>query len=55
METQYFTHNNTRFIVSPDSTVPDGKTLREHLSFTDEQYAAALAEWQATGETQSNM
>ncbi len=49
METQYFTHDDVRYIVSPDSLVPGDITLREHLGLTDEQYAAALAEWQATG------
>ncbi len=53
METQYFTLDDVRYIVAPDSLVPDNnggtKSLREHLRMTDEQYAAALAEWQATG------
>lgn len=52
METQYFTHNDVKYIQSPDGLVPGGLTLREHLGLTDEEYAAALAEWQATGDQQ---
>ena len=49
METQYFMHDGVRYIVSPDDITPDGKTVAEELGLTAEQYAAALAEWQATG------
>lgn len=49
METQYFTHDGVKYIQSPDGLVPGDITLREHLRLTDEQYAAALAEWNATG------
>lgn len=51
MTTQYFILDDVKYIVSPDSLVPGDITLREHLRMTDEQYAAALAEWQATGES----
>lgn len=50
METQYFIHDGVKYIRHPDSMTPDGVTVREILGLTDEQYAAAIAEWQATGD-----
>jgi hypothetical protein len=49
---QHFTFQGCKFIVAPDSSVPDGNggdiPLREHLSMTDAEYEAAMAEWAAT-------
>lgn len=52
MENQHFIFDGVKYVVSPDTMTPDGITVREVLGLTDEQYAAALAEWQATGEQQ---